>query len=521
MNRHAYHTPVCPAATVPSKRPMRFSSQTPTQRAAKGVQCALMWLTFLHSVYVLCALALVFYTLGQLVLLLGYLRTRHQTYPTPVLPEDTLPHVTVQLPIYNEQYVVKRLLDAVTALDYPRDKLHIQVLDDSTDNTTRLLAHLVVTKQREGFDVRHLHRSDRTGYKAGALAQGLAQTDSDIIAIFDADFVPPPHFLRATVPYLVADTTLGVVQTRWTHLNDGDNWLTQAQRLAVDSHFVIEQTARHRCGLVLPFNGTGGVWRAQAIRDAGGWSDDTLTEDCDLSYRAQLCGWRALYLPDVAVPGELPVQLAAYRQQQARWAQGNTQCFVKHAGKLGRLGWLARWMALQNLGQYIPQLLMLVLWLLLPPLILANVPLRIAPLGLIGIVPPLLYIVSQRALTPKWYQHLLAFPFLVLVGTGLIHSNARAVLLGFWSRGGEFKRTPKFTGAWQHNPYALRRTLPLLGDLAFTLYACWGVAVAWQHNPTVLPYALLHALAFAFVMLWQLLEQWQIAQRRRVVTAAP
>lgn len=481
-----------------------------------------MWTSLLQTLYLLCAIVLAFYTLGQLVLLVGYWRTRQQTTPTPSIADSALPAVTVQLPIYNEQYVVKRLLDAVTAFDYPRDKLHIQFLDDSTDNTTRLIAHAIRYPQREGFHITHIHRTDRTGYKAGALRNGLAHTDSEVIAIFDADFVPPPHFLRATVPHLLQNETLGVVQTRWTHLNDNDNWLTKAQRLAVDSHFIIEQTARNRCGFVLPFNGTGGVWRARAIHDAGGWSDDTLTEDCDLSYRAQLRGWRALYLPDVAVPGELPAQLAAYRQQQARWAQGNTQCLVKHVGKLPQLRGAARWMALQNLCQYVPQLLMLVLWVLLPLLVLADAPLGIAPLGMIGIIPPLLYAVSQRALYAHWYKHLLAFPFLVLVGTGFIHTNALAVLKGLFSRGGEFKRTPKFMGAWHANPYALKLTLPLLVDGVLTSYAVWGVWVAWQHNPAMLPYALLHALAFGFITLWQILEQWQMVLRtRHIVPATP
>jgi cellulose synthase/poly-beta-1,6-N-acetylglucosamine synthase-like glycosyltransferase len=345
--------------------------------------------------YGLCALLLAIYTLGHGVLLIQYLRHRKQIPPQPTICE--LPLVTVQLPIYNEQHVAMRLIDAALALDYPADKLHIQILDDSTDATSRLIAHHL--RRYPDLRIDHIRRSKREGYKAGALAYGLSQAESPYIAIFDADFIPPRDFLQRTIPFLVSDESLGVVQTRWGHLNPDDNWLTRAQVLSIDTHFVIEQTGRNRSGWILPFNGTGGVWRAATIHDAGGWSDATLTEDLDLSFRAQLRGWRSLMLPQIIVPGELPPQLAAYRQQQARWAKGSSQCFRRLIIPIwqSELKLSSKLIATQHLAQYVPHVLMLVMLLLAPLLLLTEAlqSLPLAPLGLIGLIPPLMYIVSQ------------------------------------------------------------------------------------------------------------------------------
>ncbi|MBA3872666.1 MAG: glycosyltransferase, partial [Anaerolineae bacterium] len=236
--------------------------------------------------------------------------------PTP--PVEKWPTVVVQLPLYNERYVVRRLLDSVAALDYPRELLTVQVLDDSNDETIEITATKVAELSAKGLNILHVRRPERTGYKAGAMAYGMSLVESEFVMVLDADFVPAPDFLRKTIPHLVARPRLGMVQTRWGHLNPFNNWLTLGQTLALDSHFVVEQTARSRGGWLMTFNGSGGVWRAQCIREAGGWRDLTLTEDLDLSYRAQLAGWEFLYLPDVVVPGELPPQIAAYKQQQAR-----------------------------------------------------------------------------------------------------------------------------------------------------------------------------------------------------------
>jgi cellulose synthase/poly-beta-1,6-N-acetylglucosamine synthase-like glycosyltransferase len=474
-----------------------------------------MVLRLLLWIYVGCTLALTLYTLGQAVLLIQYMRLRRHRPLAPAVADADLPAVTVQLPLYNERYVVSRLLNAVTALDYPRDKLHIQILDDSTDNTTGVIAQFVAYLQQHGWHIQHLYRTQRTGYKAGALAHGLALTDSPFVAIFDADFVPPPDFLRRTMPFLVAQPRLGIVQTAWGHLNADDNWLTKAQRLATDAHFTIEQTARSRSGWIVPFNGTGGVWRVASIYDAGGWSDDTLTEDCDLSYRAQLRGWHALFLEDVVVPGELPPQFSAYRQQQARWAQGNTQCLKKTAWHLcvAPMPFSTRLMAWHHLLQYLPQVWMLLSLLVLVPLLRANVSLTIAPLGMVGFIPIVAYVISQRTRYRHWQAHLLALPLLVLVATSLIGRNSVAVLKGFLVRGGVFRRTPKFVGEWQNNAYALRGWANIMVELCLLGYALMGFYFALKHQPTLCFYVLLYVLAFGGAVIWQIIEQWQLAHR--------
>lgn len=483
-----------------------------------------MVIPLLTWIYVICTALLAVYTLGQLVLLFQYLRVRVQRPAVPSVRVQDLPSVTVQLPIYNEQTVVQRLLDAIIALDYPREKLFVQVLDDSTDATASLVAAHVSRLQALGWQIEHRQRQDRSGFKAGALAAGLKACQTDFVAIFDADFVPPSHFLLQTMPFLMTSTGLGVVQTAWGHLNADANWLTRAQRLSTDAHFVIEQTARSRSGWIVPFNGTGGVWRVAAIHDAGGWSSDTLTEDCDLSYRAQLRGWQALYLEQIVVPGELPPLLAAYRQQQARWAQGNTQCLRKAFLPVLRtpMSLARRVMAVHHLFQYIPQMLMLITLLLLPVLLLARVRLVFAPLGIIGLIPPLLYIVSQRTIYTHWKSHLTAFPVLALLATGLIARNSLAVVRGLTQRGGTFQRTPKFGSTSYASNDSLRVTLPpAIVELMLCLYALFGVLVAWRSQPNMVPYLLWYVLAFGGVALTSVLEQRQSAFPTRLESIVP
>jgi cellulose synthase/poly-beta-1,6-N-acetylglucosamine synthase-like glycosyltransferase len=295
-------------------------------------------LFILHSVAVLP-----FVALGLLGLNLMVLWTIGQIVPERPLPKDAaalapngLPTVLIQLPIYNESTVVARLVKAVAALDWPRDRLRIQLLDDSTDGTHDLSAALAKGLREDGFDIVCLHRTDRKDYKAGALANGLAVDDSEFIAIFDADFVPPRDFLLRALAPLLADDALGFAQARWEHLNAWENLLTASQGMMIDAHFVIEQRMRSKTRLLLPFNGTCGVWRRAAIEDAGGWSADTLCEDLDLSIRARLKGWRGVFLPDLAVPGELPATFAGWRAQQFRWTKGFAQVAVKLLGRVWR-----------------------------------------------------------------------------------------------------------------------------------------------------------------------------------------
>lgn len=465
-------------------------------------------MTLLLLLYALCALGLGLYTAGQSVLLWQYWRTRRLKTGAPAA--DETPRVTVQLPLYNEANVAGRLIDAVAALDYPRDNLLIQVLDDSTDHTAPLVAEKLAALARHGFSVQHIRRAERRGYKAGALAAGMKQTKDDFIAIFDADFVPPQDFLRRMLPYLLADNEIGIVQSRWGHLNADENSLTRAQKLSIDTHFVIEQAARNRSGWLIPFNGTGGVWRRSCIEAAGGWSADTLTEDLDLSYRAQMAGWRSLFLPEVEVPGEIPPQLAAYKQQQARWATGNTQCLLKLARPIirGRLSASQKVMALQHLCQYLPQPLMLLMLLLTPPLLLVDglAGLPLAPLGLLALAPPLMYIAGQIRLYDNWWRGLTAFPALLFIGTGISLSNSLAVIAALLGIKTGFRRTPKFDRAWRQSNYALAADTTLWLEFALMLYAIWAAWLAWHLQRELVVYLVLYALSFAAVFGWNLIE---------------
>ena len=478
-------------------------------------------MTYLLTIlYALSALLLALYTLGQALLLIRYWRTCRETRPTPSLVDS--PAVTVQLPIFNERFVAARLIDAVARFDYPRDKLHIQVLDDSTDDTTRIVARKLALLEERGYQVQHLRRANRSGFKAGALAAGLRDCQSEYIAIFDADFVPPPDFLRLCLPHLLEHPQVGIVQSRWGHLNADVNSLTSAQKLSIDTHFVVEQTARNRSGWLIPFNGSGGVWRRSCIEAAAGWSADTLTEDLDLSYRAQILGWRSLFLPDIVAPGEIPPQLAAYKQQQARWAMGNTQCLIKLARPIlgANLTIWQKIMALQHLCQYLPQPLMLVLLLLTPPLLLADTltALPLAPLGLVGLVPPLMYLSSQIRLYEHWSKGLAAFPALLFIGTGISLNNSLAVLAAALGLRTDFRRTPKFAGNGLANPYALPGNLAIALELLLMLYALWATVLAWQIQRELCLYLLIYALSFAVVAGWSLREHWQV--RRQLIKSA-
>lgn len=473
-----------------------------------------MLTSLLTILYILCALLLAVYAASEMVLLLLYWLTRRRQMPTPVV--NDWPAVTIQLPLYNERHVITRLLEAVVALDYPPDRLFVQVLDDSTDETAEIAVQLVASLAQRGSSIRLIHRTERNGYKAGALAHGLSQTQTPFVVVLDADFVPPPDFLRRTIPHLLADPGLGMVQTRWGHLNPFTNLLTRGQTLALDAHFVVEQTARSRAGLLMSFNGSGGVWRVMCIQEAGGWRDTTLTEDLDLSYRAQLAGWRLLYLPDVVVPGELPPQMAAYKQQQARWATGSTQVLWTLFTALwrSRFSFVQRLMATLHLCQYLPHPLMVLLLLLTPPLLLTHSLeyVSLGWMGLVGLGPPIIYVVSQQALYPDWKRRILAFPVLLALGTGIAWNNTAAVFQSLGRRRQVFKRTPKFGKAWGSSSYTLHADPHIWVELALAGYALWGTSLAWHSNRALLPFLLIYVYAFGIVGLWGLRERW-LAQR--------
>lgn len=481
-----------------------------------------MLLNLIAILYLLCALALTVYAASQLLLLLIYWRHRRDESPTPEI--DHWPPVLIQLPIYNERHVVERLLNAVAALDYPRERLFVQLLDDSTDETAQIAAQHVAALQQAGLNIEHVRREDRSGYKAGALAYGLELIGdrAEYVVVLDADFVLPPNFLRRTIPFLVADPGLGMVQTRWGHLNTFMNPLTMGQTLAIDGHFVVEQTARSRGGWLMTFNGSGGVWRISAIHASGGWRDLTLTEDLDLSYRAQLAGWRFFYLPDMVVPGELPPQIAAFKQQQARWAKGTTQCLRHTLIPLwrSRFSLFQRLMATLHLCQYMPAPIMLTLLILTPPLLVSGA-LKHMPLGLIGLVglaTPLVYIVSQQAIYPDWVRRMLAYPVLVALGTGIAWSNTKAVIGGLFDLDTEFRRTPKFVQGWQSSGYALQRDSSLIAEVLLCIYSGLSAVLAVIYSPVFAPYLAIYSFAYALIAIWGIKDR--LALRRRAKAEA-
>jgi cellulose synthase/poly-beta-1,6-N-acetylglucosamine synthase-like glycosyltransferase len=470
----------------------------------------------IEILYVLCVSLLSLYGLNNLVLTWLYVRHRHDPTPEPAPPAQW-PLVTVQLPIYNELHMARRLLDAAAQLDYPPDRLEIQVLDDSTDATRELVARRVEGLQRLGLDVTHVTRPDRTGYKAGALAAGLSQTNGELVAIFDADFLPEPDFLRRLVPHF-AEPDVGCIQARWGHVNRDYSVFTQTQALGVDGHFVVQQTARSRAGLFLNFNGTAGIWRRACIEDAGGWQGDTLTEDLDLSYRAQLRGWRIAYLPDVVVPAELPAQISAFKRQQARWAQGSIETALKLMGAFLRSDqpWHVKLEGSLHLTGYLVHPLMLAVILLTFPMSFSQswVILGLPWLVITALGPPLLYIVAQMAGSQQWRYRLRFLPLLVALGMGLSLSNAGAVLRAVLGVRGEFKRTPKFdikrsADSWVGSAYALRGDWLVWAELSLA-----GMVLVLLGLPTTrwtfMPWLLLYATGFGYVALVNLYQTYQV-----------
>ncbi len=468
----------------------------------------------LSALYVFIMLGMGIFSLQSLVLAVLYLLHRHEHPVRPSPPADW-PAVTVQLPIFNERYVVQRLIEAACALDYPSDRLCIQVLDDSTDETTRLARECIAAYRAQGVDIHLLHRGERTGYKAGALAQGLEQAPGEMIAIFDADFVPPPDFLRRMVPYLAADPRVGMVQARWGHLNPGFNPLTRGQALSLDGHFVVIQTARSRSGLLFNFNGSGGVLRRECIDDAGGWQGDTLTEDLDLSYRAQLRGWRLAYVTDVIVPAEIPPLVSAYKQQQHRWACGGMQSLIKLRSDLwhGSLPLHTKLAGYLHLASFLAYPFMLLYLLICLPLALSR-GIHLPSLWWLlpaGLGPPLLVMLSQWGIYPDWGKRLAFFPLQALLAVGLGLNNTLAILMAFSRRPAQFYRTPKFNlaqddGAWRRNPYHLPVDWTVWGELALAGYALITMSFAIKRIPSMVPALVLIALGFAFVGglgLWQ------------------
>ena len=442
---------------------------------------AVSWLQALAlAVYVLAQALIVLYSSHRYVILWRWWRARRRPRQAPPAPA-VWPKVAVQLPVYNERRVIERLIDAVAALDYPAERLDIQLLDDSTDETTRIAAAAVVRHRARGVPIRLLHRDDRSGFKAGALEAGLAATDAELVAVFDADFVPAPDFLRRMVPHF-GDPRVGMVQARWGHLNRGHSTLTAAQAVMLDSHFLLEHVTRMDGGLFFNFNGTAGVWRRHCIETAGGWSHDTLTEDLDLSYRAQMAGWTFVFDPGVESPAELPTDIEALKLQQRRWTKGSIQTARKVLPSLWRGRWPLRVKieALFHLTSNFTYPLLLALALVLMPVLLGASTaepwlvwtLQIGVL-LLGVVPVSIFLaVAQREAGRPARAILRDVGSALVIGVGMSVNNARAVLEGLGPAVGQWERTPK-TGSRRANapaPYAAATRLAGRTELALAGY---------------------------------------------------
>jgi cellulose synthase/poly-beta-1,6-N-acetylglucosamine synthase-like glycosyltransferase len=463
---------------------------------------------------------LAIYGIHRYHLVFLYLRHKHKA----AVPRGRLsvkPRVTIQLPIYNEMYVVERLVEAVCALRYPRELLEIQVLDDSNDGTTEIAAACVKKRRRLGFDIHHIHRPNRLGFKAGALENGLRQATGEFIAIFDADFLPSPNFLEDVVDYF-SDPQIGMIQTRWGHINREYSLLTQVESVILDGHFMIEHGGRHFSGRFFNFNGTAGIWRRTAIETAGGWEHDTLTEDTDLSYRAQMIGWKFLYLPHIVCFAELPVEMNSFKTQQSRWAKGLIQTAIKLLPKIlkSNLPLNIKVEAFFHLTANIAYPLMIALsFLLLPATIVRfnqgwfqmlyiDLPLWLASTASVSTF----YLVAQRELYPDWRRRLKYLPFLMAVGIGLSVSNSKAVMEAILGIKSSFKRTPKYKieskkDRWATKKY-LRRTgvLPLF-ELSLGMYFALVVLYAFssENYPTI-PFLMLFVVGFTYMGLMSILH---------------
>ena len=462
--------------------------------------------------FVLAVLAL--YGAHRILMVRLYYRHR-QDVPHPAGDLSRLPRVTVQLPIYNEVYVVERLIDAAAEIDYPPELLEIQVLDDSTDETSEIAARAVERWKRRGIDIVHVVRSSRDGYKAGALQAGLRSAKGELLAIFDADFVPQPDVLRRTVPFF-GEPTVGMVQARWEHLNRDYSLLTKIQSIFLDGHFVIEHTARNRSGRFFNFNGTAGIWRRTAIEEAGGWHADTLTEDLDLSYRAQLKGWRFLFLPDLVIPAELPEEMNGFKTQQKRWTKGSIQTCLKILPKVWRapVPLLIKLEATAHLTSNFGYLLLVFMCILTLPhalgpkqgmlySLLVDLPIFLTTTVSIAVF----YIVAQRHLNPTgWKRDLLLLPMLLALATGMSINNSLGVLEALFRQSSEFTRTPKSGSAVgtpsvktarRYNP--VRSLLPAI-ELIFAAYFGYCTWNAFLHHQWMsIPFLLMFLAGFLYV----------------------
>jgi len=462
------------------------------------------------------------YGLHRYFIVYLFLKNRRRV-PQPLSHFEQLPVITVQLPLFNEIYVVERLLKSVSELDYPRERLQIQVLDDSTDETRYLTASCAQKLAERGFDVELIHRTDRVGYKAGALEAGLATARGDFVCILDADFVPQPELLRSAVHFFT-DPKVGMIQTRWGHINRGYSLLTRVQAMFLDGHLLLEQVARSRSGRFFNFNGTAGIWRKSCIAESGGWQHDTLTEDLDLSYRAQLAGWKFVFLTDVVTPAELPVDMNGFKSQQHRWTKGSIQTCKKLLPRIWRSGLPLpiKIEATGHLTSNFAYLLLACLCVLIHPsaggpqsgwlrMFLLDVPIFLSA----SVSVAVFYICAQRELHPRtWMKEILLLPALIALGVGLSINNARAVLEAVFNHPSEFTRTPKYgienkRQTWRSCRYMpLKSILPIV-EVGFAIYFSYIVWYAVAHEQYfTLPFLVMFQCGFLYVALSSLAQWW-------------
>jgi cellulose synthase/poly-beta-1,6-N-acetylglucosamine synthase-like glycosyltransferase len=458
-----------------------------------------------------------------------YYKYRKNYHPDPPRHFEELPRVTIQLPIFNEQFVIDRLIDAICAIEYPRERLEIQVLDDSTDETQEVAAGIVERYAALGHPIVYIHRTNRHGYKAGALDAGLKVAKGEYVAIFDADFVPPPDWLMKVIHHF-AEPEIGMVQTRWSHMNRDYSMLTQIEAILLDGHFIIEHGARVRSGDFFNFNGTAGMWRIQAIADGGGWQHDTLTEDTDLSYRSQLAGWKFKYLPEVECPSELPIEMTAFKTQQARWAKGLIQTSIKVLPLMFRSHVPRRIKveAVYHLTANLSYPLMVIMSVLLMPamicrfyqgwfqMLLIDFPLFTASSFSIAFF----YLMSEREIFPKtWLKTFLYLPFLMALGIGLTVTNTKAVMEALFGFKSPFVRTPKYRVAKKgekSQAAKYRKRLLLAPWIEMLLGAYFFVAILYtfsNHNYFTAPFLILFVIGYWYTGLMSLLqgrfERWR------------
>ncbi len=481
-------------------------------------------------IYLIDILLLFLYTAN--VFYLMYLSSKHFKkggIKKSIIKED-LPLITVQLPLFNEQYVAERIIKGAIEIDYPKDKLEIQVLDDSTDKTLEISDQCVRKYSNLGYNIKLLHRTNRIGQKGGALREALDKAEGEFLAIFDSDFIPAKNILKDTMPYFINDPKTGMVQTRWGHINSDYSLLTRAQSIAIDTHFIVDQVARYGEGLFFNFNGTAGVWRKKCIYDAGNWQDDTLTEDMDLSYRAKLKGWKFHYLKDIVNPSELPVQVNAYKSQQFRWAKGSLQTALKIVNQVfsSNISFKLKFQAVMHMTYYcVHPLLVLNVLCLLPAMLAAKYLWKSYTFSVSGFmvtvclmsISPLICAYSQYKLYPNWKSRLKWIPALMLAGTGIAVNNTKAFLEAIFKKPSEFIRTPKHGIKKKNENWNLKQykmPFPFLSILEFFLlmYLLFTIFYAYTIKVyLIIPLLLFYTLSFGFIFILTVIHSLKLSSK--------